>query len=33
VLLDRYGVPAEEADTMDPATPPFPPVVPEEEDR
>lgn len=24
-LLARYGVPAEEADTMDPATAPFPP--------
>ena len=32
-LLARYGVPADEADTIDPATPPFPPMVPEEEDR
>ncbi len=32
-LLAKYGVPADEADTMDPATPPFPPMVPEEEDR
>ncbi len=32
-LLARYGVPADEAHTTDPATPPFPPMVPEEEER
>lgn len=32
-LLARYGVPADEADTTDPATPPLPTTVPEEEDR
>jgi hypothetical protein len=32
-LLARYGVPADEAHTVDPATPPYPPMVPEEEDR
>jgi hypothetical protein len=32
-LLADYGVPAAEADTMDPATAPFPPLAPEEEDR
>ncbi len=31
-LLARYGVPVDEADTIDPVTSP-PPVVPEEEDR
>lgn len=31
-LLARYGVPAAEADTTDPATAPFPPRVPEEEE-
>jgi hypothetical protein len=32
-LLARYGVPADEADTIDTATPPSPPMVPVEEDR
>lgn len=32
-LLVGYGVPADEADTTDPATSPHPPTVPEEEDR
>ena len=32
-MLAKYGVPADEADTIDPATPPFPPTVPEEEGR
>jgi hypothetical protein len=32
-LLAKYGSPADEADTMDPATSPLPPTVPEEDDR
>lgn len=32
-LLAEYGVPAAEADTTDPATAPFPPTVPEEEEQ
>lgn len=32
-LIAKYGAPAGEADTADPATPPFPSVVPEEEER
>lgn len=32
-LLASYGVPAEEADTTDPATPPLPSTVPEGADR
>jgi len=32
-LLAEYGVPADEADTMDPATSPHPPTVSETEDR
>jgi len=32
-LLARYGVPADEADTIDPDTPPSPPMVPVQEDR
>ncbi len=32
-LLARHGVPAEEANTIDPTTPPSPPMVPEEENR
>ncbi len=31
-LLAKYGVPAAEADTTDPATAPFPPMVPDEEE-
>ena len=31
-LLAKYGAPVGEADTMDPATPPSPCVVPEEEE-
>lgn len=32
-LLAEYGVPAAEADTSDPASAPFPPLVPEDEDQ